>query len=52
MASVVPYWIGVQNLGAVNIAAVENIVGHFLGGAIVVAVLLVHPAEQWVVGRL
>lgn len=53
MTSVIPYWIGLQNVtGAVSVAAAENIVGHFLGGAIVIAVLLVHPAEQWIVERL
>lgn len=51
--SVISYWIGIQNVfGAVNIEAVENMLGHCLGGAVVIGVLLIHPAEQWVVGRL
>ena len=53
MASVIPYWIGIQSLaGAVGVAVAENIAGHLLGGAVVIAVLVIHPAEHWVVGRL
>ena len=53
MASVIPYWIGLQSVaGALNAPAVENAVGHVLGAAVVIAALLIHPAEQWVVGRL
>lgn len=53
IASVIPYWIGIQSLsGAVNAAAIETIVGHLLGSALVIATLLIHPAEHWVVGRL
>ena len=53
MASVIPYWIGLQRVaGALNAAAVENAVGHVLGAAVVIAALLIHPSEQWVVGRL
>jgi hypothetical protein len=53
MAAVIQYWVGLQNLsGALNAAAVENIAIHFFGGAAVAALLLVHSAEQWIVGRL
>jgi len=53
IASVVPYWIGIQSVaGAVNAAAIENAVGHVVGALVVVAVLLIQPAEHWVVGRL
>jgi hypothetical protein len=53
MASVVPYWIGIQSMaGAVNAAAVENALGHVGGALVVIAVLLIQPAEHWVVVRL
>jgi len=53
MASIIPYWIGIQSVtGAVDSAAIENVVGHVAGAAVVIAVLLIHPAEHWVVGRL
>jgi len=53
MASIIPYWIGIQSVsGAVDSAAIENVVGHVTGAAVVIAVLLIHPAEHWVVGRL
>ena len=53
IASVLPYWIGIQSVAnAVNAAAIENVVGHLLGAAVVISVLLIHPAEHWVVGRL
>ena len=53
MASVIPYWIGLQSVaGAVDAAAIENAAGHILGAALVLAALLVHPAEQWVIGKL
>jgi hypothetical protein len=53
MTSVIPYLIGIQSVtGAVDFAAIENVVGHVLGAAVVIAVLLIHPAEHWVVGRL
>lgn len=52
-AAVIAYWIGIQSVaGAVNAAAIENAVGHVLGAAVVIAVVLIHPAEQWVAGRL
>jgi hypothetical protein len=53
MAAVILYWVGLQNVsGALNAAAVENIAIHFLGGAAIAALLVVHSAEQWIVGRL
>jgi hypothetical protein len=53
MTSVIPYWIGIQSgAGAVDSAAIENVVGHVLGAAVVIAVLLIHPVEHWVVARL
>ena len=53
IASVIPYWVGIQSLsGAVNAVAIENVVGHLFGSALVIATLLIHPAEHWVVGRL
>jgi hypothetical protein len=53
IASVIPCWVGIQNLsGAVNAAAIENIVGHLFGSVLVIATLLVHQAEHWVVGKL
>jgi len=53
MAAVIPYAIGLQNVsGGLNAAALENIAIHFLGGATAAALLLVHSAERWIVGRL
>jgi len=53
IASVVPYWVGIQSVpDAVNAAAIENTVGHVIGALVVIAVLFIHPAEHWVVGKL
>lgn len=53
MAAVIPYAVGLQNIsGGVNAAAMESMAIHFLGGAAIAALLVIHSAEQWIVGRL
>ena len=53
MSSVVPYWIAAQPLAEVNqVAMLENIAIHLLGGVVVLAALLTPAAERWIAGRL
>jgi lipoprotein signal peptidase len=50
MASVVPYWIAVQQLELSD--TLSNSLIHFVGGALILIALLTPPAERWIASRL
>jgi hypothetical protein len=46
----IPYWIGASSLGVANLWT--NLALHALGSAVVLAVLLVPLAHEWLLGRI